>query len=155
MTLPAYGGVAGRRCSSRSCRSAAAPRTARTATAPALADEQQTLTDLADSAAEGGVDVLTPTLESFERLRAAAPEELQDEWDTVVRRLPGARRRGSGRGVDPADYRPDEPPPGLSQAELGPAGRAWPSKLASARVGEAVAGIEHHAAEVCDVDFAG
>jgi hypothetical protein len=121
---------------------------------PALADEQQTLTDLADSSAKGGVDVLTPTLESFERLRAAAPEELQDEWETVVVAYQALADAVASAGVDPAEYRPDEPPPGLSKADSDRLA-AVASKLASARVGEAVAGIEQHAAEVCKVDFAG
>ena len=49
----------------------------------ALAEEKATLNELAESSVDGG-DVLTPTLESFEALRAVAPEELQDEWETLV-----------------------------------------------------------------------
>ncbi len=117
-----------------------------------LSDEQKTLTDLADSSAKGGVDVLTPTLESFERLRAAAPEDLQDEWETVVVAYQALADAVAAAGVDPADYSPDKRPPGLSKAEADKLA-AVASKLQSPRVVEAVAGLEQHADEVCKVDF--
>lgn len=118
-----------------------------------IAEEQKTLTDLADSSADGG-DVLTPTLESFERLRAAAPEELRDEWDTVVVAYQALADAVEEAGIDPADYRPDDPPPGLSAGQVDRLAEVA-SKLASGRVVEATAGIEQHADEVCDVRFTG
>jgi hypothetical protein len=120
----------------------------------AMKEEQKTLTDLADSSSEPGTDLLTPTLESFERLREAAPEELQDEWETVVVAYEALADAVDDAGVDPGEYRPDEPPPGVSAAEAERLA-AVASKLASARVVEAVAGIEQHATDVCQVDFAG
>ena len=117
----------------------------------ALSDEQKTLTDLAQSATKGG-DVLTPTLESFERLRAAAPEELQDEWETVVVAYQALADAVEDAGIDPADYDPEKPPPGVSAQDADRLA-AVANKLAAPRVGEAVAGIEQHADEVCGVKF--
>lgn len=119
----------------------------------ALAEEQQVLTDLADSSDRSG-DVITPTLESFQRLRAEAPEELQDEWDTVVVAYEALADAVEQAGIDPAEYRPDDLPDELSDAEAERLGSVA-SKLVSIRVVEAVAGIEQHADEVCDVRFTG
>lgn len=120
----------------------------------ALKDEQKTLTDLADASPKGGTDVITPTLEAFERLREAAPDELQDEWETLVVAYQALADAVEEAGIDPADYRPDKPPPGLSKEEEDKLA-AVASKLASVRVSEAAAGIEEHAKEVCGVDFTG
>ena len=120
----------------------------------ALADEQATLTDLADDAAEGGEDVLTPTLESYERLRDAAPDELLDEWDTVLGAFESLEDAVQRAGVDPGDYSSEDPPPGLSRAERERLASVA-SKLASFQVTEATRGIEQHADEVCEVAFDG
>jgi hypothetical protein len=119
----------------------------------ALAEEQKTLTDLADTSGEGG-DVLTPTLESFEKLQDAAPEELQDEWDTLVVAYQSLVDAVEQAGIDPEDYRPDRPPSGVSEEDAERLASVA-SKLASTRVGEAAAGIEQHAGEVCEVEFTG
>lgn len=120
----------------------------------ALAEEQEQLTRLADDATEGGEDVLTPTLESFDRLRAESPDELRDEWDTLVAAYESLADAVQSTGIDPGDYSPDDPPPGLSKAERERL-EGVASKLASFRVTEATLGIEQHATEVCDVEFGG
>jgi hypothetical protein len=117
----------------------------------AVAEEQQKLTELADS--ESG-DVLTPTLDSFERLRDVSPDELGDEWETVVVAYQALVDAVEETGVDPAEYDPEEPPADLSAEEVDRLA-AVASKLASARVAAAISGIEEHAKEVCDVDFTG
>ena len=118
-----------------------------------LADEQKTLTELARSTAKGG-DVLTPTLASFERLRAEAPEELRDEWETVVVAYQALADAVGEAGIDPADYDPDQPPPGVSEEDADRVA-AVADKVASLRVAESMAGIEEHADEVCGVSFTG
>lgn len=119
-----------------------------------LVEEQQTLTDLADDSAGGDGDVLNPTLESFERLREEAPEELQDEWETLVVAYEALVDAVQRAGIDPAEYRPDELPEGLSRAEQKRLASVA-DKLRSTRVVEAAGGIQQHASEVCDVDFTG
>ncbi len=120
----------------------------------ALADEKETLADLSGSAPEGGTDVLTPTLESFERLKAAAPDELKDEWETLVVAYQALADAVQEAGVDPEDYRAGKAPEGLSKQDAARLA-AVASKLTSARVTAAAAGIEQHADEVCGVDFTG
>ena len=120
-----------------------------------LKDEQKTLTDLSKKASpKGGTDVLTPTLDAFERLRAAAPEELQDEWETLVVAYQALADAVQQAGIDPADYRPDHPPAGLSAKQADQLA-AVASKLSSERVIEAADGIEQYAKDVCHVDFTG
>ena len=120
-----------------------------------LAEEKKTLTDLADKAsAKGGTDVLTPTLQSFERLKAVAPDELQDEWETLVVAYQALADAVKAAGIDPGDFNPDDPPPGLSKEDSDRLA-ALASKLSSPRVTDAAAGIEQYAKEVCHVDFTG
>lgn len=117
----------------------------------ALAEEQQTLTKLADDSADGG-DVLGPTLESFQRLQENAPEELQDEWDTLTAAYEALVDAVESAGIEPADYDPENPPDDLSLKEANRLG-AVASKLGSVRVSDAAGGIQDHARDVCDVDF--
>lgn len=118
-----------------------------------LAEEQQTLTKLADDSAEGG-DVLTPTLESFARLQETAPDELQDEWDTLAAAYEALVDAVQAAGIEPAEYDPENPPDDLSAKEANRLA-AVASKLRSSRVAEAAGGIQDHAREVCEVDFTG
>jgi hypothetical protein len=120
----------------------------------ALTQEKKTLDDLADQAGSGTEDTLTPTVAAFSRLQAAAPDELQDEWETVVVAYQALVDAVQAAGIDPADYDPDHPPAGVSKDEAHRLA-AVASKLASARVVAATSGIEEHAQEVCDVDFSG
>ena len=115
----------------------------------ALAEEQDTLSELAEN---GSGEVLDRTLASMERLQGEAPDELRDEWDTVVRAYRALAEAVDEAGVDPAGYDPEDPPAGVTAEEArrlaGVAGA-----LRSRRVIDASLGIEDHAASVCDVDF--
>ena len=117
----------------------------------ALSAEQDTVSQLA---ARGSGDVLTPTLASFERLQDAAPDELRDEWDTVVRAYRALADAVDETGVDPGSYDPEKPPAGVPGAQARALADAAKS-LQSARVLDAGRGIEDHARTACDVDFAG
>lgn len=120
-----------------------------------LKDEQHNLTDLAKKASpQGGTDVLTPTLRSFERLKDAAPDDLQDEWETLVVAYQALADAVERAGIDPEDYRPDQPPSGLSKQQADQLASVA-DKLSSPRVLAAAQGIEDYAKEVCHVDFAG
>ena len=119
-----------------------------------LKSEQKTLTSLADRADERKGDVLTPTLAAFDRLRAAAPQQLSDEWDTVVFAYRALADAVKEAGVDPADYRPGKRPPGVTAAQARHLASVA-AELDSPRVIDAVVGIEDQARQVCDVDFRG
>jgi hypothetical protein len=118
-----------------------------------LAAEQEELTELAerDSGRDSG-DVLSPTAASFQRLQEAAPEELRDEWDTVVGAYQVLTETIDDLGVDPEGYDPEDPPADLSDGDVRRLATAA-GALGSSRVVDAVRGIEDHARAVCDVDF--
>jgi hypothetical protein len=114
-----------------------------------LAAEQEELTELAER--DSG-DVLSPTAASFQRLQSEAPEELRDEWDTVVGAYQVLTETIDELGVDPESYDPEAPPDDLSDGEVRRLATAA-GALGSTRVVDAVRGIEDHARTVCDVDF--
>jgi hypothetical protein len=114
-----------------------------------LREDQPALKRLA---AGSGANQLQRTLDVFQDLRADAPEDLADEWDTVVfawQTLAAGFRRA---GVDPGDYRPGQPPAGVSKAEARDIADAA-EELRSPRVLEAGRSIEQHARDVCHVDL--
>lgn len=120
----------------------------------ALADAQKKLDALADdSAKKGAEDPVGPTLAVLEDLRAKAPEELQDEWDTVVFAWQDLDDLVDSLGVSPADLgKGAEAPDGVSPQDLRQL-RATAAELQSPRVLDAARGIEDHAREVCKVEF--
>ena len=120
----------------------------------ALAEEEPALAGLAERAGEPGVDLLTPVLEAYQGLREEAPDELGDEWDTVVVAHEALADEAAALGVEPGELRFDRRPQGLTGAEFRRL-RALADELASTRVRDALEGIEGHASQVCDVDFAG
>jgi hypothetical protein len=117
-----------------------------------LSEERKVLDDLEARAQEPGVDTITPTLESLRRLREAAPEELTDEYSTVVYAVEALVEAVDEAGIDISEYDREE-----TLAELDPAVarrlRQTAATLRAPRITEATAGIEDHALQVCDVDF--
>ena len=108
-----------------------------------LAEEQDTLTDLAEATEEGNSDI-DAIVESYERQRASAPDELLDEYDTVIRAFESLRVAIQRAGIDADDYDPGDLPPNV---------RAVADKLGSFQVEEAAAGIQDYGEQVCDVSL--
>lgn len=117
-----------------------------------LEDRRATLTDLAKSADRPGSDFIGESLAVLEDFRRDAPDDVVDEWDTVVFAWQGLADAIEAAGVDPGDYRPGNRPPGVSDAEAKTTADAA-LELASPRVTDAGDGIEQHADDVCAVDF--
>ena len=122
-----------------------------------LADAKEQLTHLAaeadgGSAAQAPTDTLTPTLDVLRGLRSDAPDELKDEWDTVVFAYEDLAEAADRAGVDPADLSAGHAPRGLPPSQARRLA-AVASKLESSRVLEASKGIEDQARQVCGVDF--
>ncbi len=117
-----------------------------------LREERGVLRGLAGDAAKPGTDVLSPTLESLRRLRDVAPEELSDEWATVVYAWENLVEAVKEAGVDPADFRPGETPEGVDDKTARRLGQTA-AQLGAPRITQATAGIEDHADQVCDVDL--
>lgn len=118
----------------------------------AVRAEKPTLDRLAQESKKANADVVTPTLEAFERLQKQAPPELSDEYQTVVFAYKDLVEAIHQSGIEPQGYRPGERPAGLSDQEARQLA-AVAAKLSSPHVTDAVGGIEQHAKEVCDVTF--
>jgi hypothetical protein len=101
-----------------------------------------------------GSDALTRSVEVFVRLRDAAPADLRDEWTTYVNAWQGLADALEAAGADASVFRNGKRPDGVDP-EAYDAIRDAAGKLTSAPVRDASAGIEQHAADVCDVDLGG
>lgn len=112
----------------------------------AWAEERVALAEL-----DAGGDLVTPVLSSYERLREVAPEDLADEYSTLVIAYQALADAIDEAGVDPADYDVDRRPDGVTPAEARQLA-AVASKLDAPRVRQAAAGIEDHADQVCGDD---
>lgn len=118
----------------------------------ALEEQKQELADLAARSADPDTDVLAETLSVWQDLRDAAPDDIADEWQTVVFALEGLVDAFDDAGTTPSEYNPDEPPPGVSEEDAARLEDAA-AELASRRVTAAGDGLEQHAKDVCKVDL--
>lgn len=117
-----------------------------------LKDQKQTLADLAVQAGRPGEDALTPTLEVWRGLRDESPDDIRDEWSTLVFALEGLVEAFDAAGTTPGEYNPASPPKGVTDAESQRLEDAA-AELASGRVSAAGEGVEQHARDVCKVDL--
>lgn len=117
-----------------------------------LADQRETLNDLAQRSGEPGTDVLADTVEVWRDLQEQAPEDIADEWATLVFGLEGLVEAFEEAGTTPGEFDPASPPPGVSDGEADRL-RDAAAELASPRVTEAGEAVEQHARDVCEVDL--
>jgi hypothetical protein len=110
-----------------------------------VTDEQSALTD---ALSLGGAPGLLAALPSFERLRDAAPRDIEDEWTIVVTRIDVLRVALEDAGVDPASYDPVDPPEGVTE-EQQEAIAAGASSVNTEQVREALDGVQQQARDVC------
>ncbi len=113
-----------------------------------LASHRSELTSLA-----GGAAGITEAMPVFEELAGKAPDDLVDEWQTVLNALRGfvdaARKAGVTLGPDTRSQLKNLPADKRASVE------AAAGDLASAPVTDAAEGIEAHARDVCKVDLSG
>lgn len=102
--------------------------------------------------AGSGKDVLDDLLGVLEDLRADAPDDLTDEWDTLVFAWRGLVEAMDEAGLAPADVQEGTVPKGVAEEDA-EAVRAAAADLGSGRVRDAAGGIEQHASDVCKVDL--
>jgi hypothetical protein len=93
-------------------------------------------------------DALLKALPIFEELADRAPEDIGDEWATVLEALRALRDALADAGVDPASYDRDHPPAGLSQADKD-AIDAAARQVGSEATATAFNGVEQQAKDVC------
>ncbi|HEX5087050.1 MAG TPA: hypothetical protein VFV89_04525 [Nocardioides sp.] len=80
----------------------------------AVKDHQQ---ELSEVLGDGSPDALLKALPIFEDLADDAPDDIRDDWKTVIDALDGLQEALDDAGVDPATYDRDHPPAGLSEAD--------------------------------------
>jgi hypothetical protein len=115
----------------------------------AVKDHQQ---ELGEVLGDGSPDALLKALPIFEDLADEAPEDLRDEWKTVIDALKGLQQALEDAGVDPATYDRDHPPEGLSQAEKDAIDVAA-SQLTSEATVTAFSGVDQQAKDVCETQL--
>jgi hypothetical protein len=120
----------------------------------ALKDEQKNLESLSAGAGDPGSGDLSRTIDVFERLRAEAPDDMVDEWDTYVTALLALEKALDDAGADESMFTDGERPEGMSKADYESISSAA-LELRSTRVVEAAAGIENQASDVCKIDLNG
>jgi hypothetical protein len=120
----------------------------------ALADEQKNLESLSAGADDPGSGDLSRTIDVFERLRAEAPDDVVDEWDTYVTALQALEKALDDAGADETMFTDGERPEGMSKDDYEAISSAA-VELRSTRVVEAAAGIENQANDVCKIDLNG
>ncbi len=111
----------------------------------AVKDHQQELGEILGA---GAPDALLKALPIFRDLADDAPEDLRDEWKTVVDAVAGLQDALEDAGVDPATYDRDHPPEGLSQADQDAIDVAA-AQLTSEETVTAFSGVDQQAKDVC------
>ena len=120
----------------------------------ALQDEQKNLERLSAGSDDPGSGDLARTIDVFERLRAEAPDDMVDEWDTYVTALQALERALDDAGADESMFSDGERPEGMSKDDYASISSAA-VELRSTRVVQAAAGIENQARDVCKIDLTG
>jgi hypothetical protein len=112
----------------------------------AVKDHQQ---ELGQTLGDGGPTALFTALPIFRDLADEAPDDLRDEWKTLIDAVAGLQQALEDAGVDPATYDRDHPPEGLSQADQESIDAAA-RQLTSQETVTAFSGVDQQAKDVCD-----
>jgi hypothetical protein len=111
----------------------------------AVEDHQQ---ELGEVLGDGSPDALLKALPIFRDLADEAPDDLRDEWKTVLDAVAGLQEALEIAGVDAATYDRDHPPEGLGQADQD-AIDAAASQLTSEATVTALSAVDQQAKDVC------
>jgi hypothetical protein len=111
----------------------------------AVKDHQQ---ELGRILGEGGPDALLKALPIFSDLADDAPDDIRDDWRTVVGALKGLETALDDAGVDPATYDRDKPPSGLSNDDQAAIDAAALELTSNATV-QALNSVQQQARDVC------
>jgi hypothetical protein len=111
----------------------------------AVEDHQQ---ELGEVLGDGSPDALLKALPIFRDLADEAPDDLRDEWKTVIDAVAGLQEALDDAGVDAATYDRDHPPPGLDPSDQD-AIDAAASQLTSEATVTALSAVDQQAKDVC------
>lgn len=118
----------------------------------ALEENKQQIRDLAKSAQDQDGDLFGDSLEVFGELKAEAPDDVVDEWDTLIFALEGLDGALDDAGISAGEYQLGQRPPGVTEQEMTAIENAA-EELRSEPVVAAGDGIEQHAIDVCKTDL--
>jgi hypothetical protein len=111
----------------------------------AVKDHRQ---ELGSVLGDGSADALLDALPILRDLADQAPDDIRDEWKTVIDAVEGLQQALEDAGVDPATYDRDHPPAGLSQADKDDIDAAA-RELTSEQTVSAFSGVDQQAKDVC------
>jgi len=111
----------------------------------AVKDHQQELGQLRG---DGGPGALLQALPIFRDLADDAPDDIGDDWRTVIAALDGLDQALDAAGVDPATYDRDDPPDGVSRADQDKIDAAA-RELADNQTVQALNSVQQQALDVC------
>ena len=114
----------------------------------ALRADRQVFAEMESDSGTGLLDQLP----ALQRLGAKAPDDLQDEWQTLLNAVETFRDALRRAGVRPEDFHGGNPPAGLDPATRRAVAEAT-SALTAPDVVAAATGIEQHALDVCKVQL--
>lgn len=115
----------------------------------ALEAEQERFGEMQQDSSGLGLLKQRPLLD---RLAGKAPDDLRDEWKTLLGALDAFEGALDDTGVDPGDFVDGEPPAGLSVEQRTRIAEAA-DELASTEVVAAANGIEQQARDVCKLQL--
>ncbi len=120
----------------------------------ALREDEPRLQKLSRSAAEPGSDALVKSVDILAELGEKAPDDIEDEWGTLVSSLEGLVAAVRASGADFPAFASGKAPEGVTEGQLKAVQQAA-EELTDTRVQQAGASIEQHARDVCKVDLGG
>ena len=113
---------------------------------------QQQRKEIAEMTGSGSPSALLDGLPMLRDLAEKAPEDLADEWQTLIGALDGLDDAIREAGVKPADFEDGKPPAGLSAADQKAITDAA-NQIGTDGVVQASAGIEQQARDVCKLNL--
>ena len=111
----------------------------------AVGDHQAELGELLG---DGSPDALLKALPVLRDLADEAPDDIRDEWRTVIDAVEGLQQALDDAGVDPEDFDGGKPPKGLSKEERQAIAQAA-DQVGSRTTEVALAGVQQQALDVC------
>ena len=121
----------------------------------ALKGDQKKLAALAEQAGKpgrSGADAVARTVAVLSALRDEAPDDIADEWDTLVAALQGLVDAVKATGHPLGDFAGGTKPDGVTTGQYDAVEQAA-TELQGTRVQQAGKSIEQHAQDVCKVDL--
>lgn len=110
------------------------------------------LTSESGRSGSAGSTALKQTVSVLSDLGDKAPDNISDDWTTLVDALSGLVDAIRESGADPADFQGGKNPAGVTQGELHAVQEAAAERQATP-VQQASQSIEQHASDVCKVDL--